>query len=164
MARDKTYERNALDDMFDEFEETGIRGESLEIETPKVETKKVEAVEQTEEDKKEDTIIEETIQEETPATKSGTSKKASKTSSKKKKFSPIDFKSKEPTSATRTFRISVDLNDQITDMVIDGRGRKIPGSQGFLKTFANNALIKEMVEIGALDESYLDNLIPYDER
>lgn len=154
MGRKQTYERNALDDMFDEFENDDIQAEQLDVKVP--------------ESKNEDTTIEETKSEpeeklETPTKSKPKKRSTTKPKSRKKKSPPINFKKKEPTSVTRSFRISPELDGLINDMVSDGKGKKISGSRGFLKVFAHNALIREMVELGFVDESYLENLIPYDE-
>lgn len=76
----------------------------------------------------------------------------------------IDFgkKKNRPESKTRSIRLPQDIDDAMI-AVVTRNGKKVKGSKGFIKALITNGLIKEMVELGILDESYLDRLTDYDE-
>lgn len=72
----------------------------------------------------------------------------------------LDIETKE--TARRTFVISKELDDILDSLVINKKtGRRITGRKGVLSKLMNNALIREFVEIGLLDESSLDELESY---
>lgn len=171
MARKDTYKKNALDDMFDDFEDDDIKGEELSIRetlpsplpntqddnknSPEVtESTKNDTLDKSEPEPEIETLVPVVEQ---PKLKVKPSKKKTTTVGK------IDFsKRKEDETTPRAFRIPVELDEDIKEMVSGNNGGRAKGSYGFNKAFANNALIKEMVYLGVLDESALDRLIPYD--
>lgn len=75
---------------------------------------------------------------------------------------PIKFSANKDNAVSRSFRIDPDVSEAI-DRIVTRNGKKISGSRGFIKTLVSNALIKELVELQALDESYLDEIVPYEE-
>lgn len=75
----------------------------------------------------------------------------------------INFEKKKTEAVTRTFRINSDISKVLNSIVNDDNGEKKEGSKGFLSKLVNNGIIKELVELGALDESYLKEIAPYDE-
>lgn len=111
-----------------------------------------------------------------PASTSGSTPVSSKKEEPKKKSEPttksnannnitkkIDFsKKKQPDSKTRSIRLPQDIDDAMI-AVVTRNGKKIKGSKGFIKALMTNGVIKEMVELGILDESYLNRLTDYDE-
>lgn len=159
MAREDYYNKinkeNLIDDIFDDITEDDIEPDILKI-SPTKETERPTAS-----TKEEVAVTEEAAE---PETKKKTPQKRKPAAKQKSKaVSPLDFGSKEPQTVSKSFRISPELSQLIDGMTRDKKGNKISGSRGFMKAFANNALIKEMVEIGFLDESHLDDIIPYDE-
>lgn len=137
MARDKTF--NALDDVFaDDYESDELVVEEVETDVK--------------EDKKSTDL-------DIPTPSVKTQSRKAKTEEPFK----ISFDKKEPEAVTRTFRINTDISRTLTSIVSDSNGEKKEGSKGFLSRLVNNAVIKELVELGALDESYLNEIIPYDE-
>lgn len=76
---------------------------------------------------------------------------------------PIKIKTeKKEESVRRTFLLDGEISQVLDGLVNDKSGKKIKGSKGLLKAIYTNAIIKELVSIGQLDESFLDRIIPYD--
>lgn len=71
-------------------------------------------------------------------------------------------KAKEKTTTTRSLRIDIAVSKALDSTVSDGKGGKVAGSKGFMGDVLNNALIKELVLMGALNKKYLKNIKPYD--
>lgn len=71
-------------------------------------------------------------------------------------------KAKSKSTVTRTLRIDADVSKALNSTVSDGNGKKVAGSKGFMGDVVNNALIKELVLMGALNKKYLENIKPYD--
>ena len=72
------------------------------------------------------------------------------------------IKARAKETVTRTLRMDKAVSDALGSTVSDGKGGKISGSKGFMGDVINNALIKELVFMGALDKKYLDNVKPYE--
>ncbi|MDO7864918.1 hypothetical protein Q5427_11515 [Brochothrix thermosphacta] len=69
----------------------------------------------------------------------------------------------QPTNIRRTFTVDSKLSEKIDKMVEDpATGKKFKGSKGLIVKFINNAITREMVEIGFLPKSALDNLEDYE--
>jgi len=72
------------------------------------------------------------------------------------------IKARAKETVTRTLRMDKAVSDALGSTVSDGKGGKISGSKGFMGDVINNALIKELVFMGALDKKYLENVKPYE--
>lgn len=78
-----------------------------------------------------------------------------------KKANALSFMSDTEAMVAKTFKIREDVVEAFDSLFEDSRGRKIKGVRGMMSKVATNALIKELVELGALDEDYLDKLESY---
>lgn len=73
----------------------------------------------------------------------------------------LAFMSETERVVAKTFKIREDVVEAFDSLFEDSRGKKIPGVRGMMSKVATNALIKELVELGALDPEYLDKLEEY---
>lgn len=146
MARDKTF--SVLDDVLGDDDETVETIAPEELEPPVEE--KIEAEEAIKEEEEKTTP--------TPKTTKRTTKKPRK---KKKPVVNINFGQEDKSVASRTYQMKTEVIEAL-DSIVEVDGKKIKGSKGFLSTLVNNAVIKELVEMGVMDESYLEELTPYD--
>lgn len=166
MGRESTFKgKNALDDLFDEMEEGSIESDKLDATSSEVDNEEENNSDsKTEVDVDTETgeILSTEAETEAPVVPVNPTPKPS-IRSNRKKVPALDFSKNKVKSEPRTFRLSPELDQAITEMVTDSRGKRIKGSKGFLKSFVNNALIKEMIYIGVLDESYSNKLTSYDE-
>lgn len=71
-------------------------------------------------------------------------------------------KPKKPTT-TKTVRIPKEVDDIIMSVVNTTNGKKKKGSKGFISTMVTNGIIRELVELGVLDKSYLNNITDYED-
>lgn len=78
-----------------------------------------------------------------------------------KKANALSFMSDTEAMVAKTFKIREDVVEAFDSLFEDSRGRKIKGVRGMMSKVATNALIKELVELGALDEDYLNKLESY---
>lgn len=132
MARNETF--NALDNMFDDMlDEEGVE---------KVKADKL------------------TVGESTPV-EEGRLEESEPRQSKPNSGAIINFEKSEPAAVTRTFRVDSDISEVLDGIVTKSNGERRKGSKGFLSQLVNNAVIKELVELGAIDESYLNKITPY---
>ena len=76
---------------------------------------------------------------------------------------PFTFSKAKEDSVTRSFRVERHVSEAIDEIVMGENGKKIEGSRGFIKTLINNALIKELVELGVLDRNQLNKITSYDD-
>lgn len=76
------------------------------------------------------------------------------TNSSKKKFS---FQNNESEGVRKTYVVDSSIDNAIEGIVTDKRtGKKIPGTKGFISKLVNNALRKELVDLGVLPHSELE--------
>lgn len=75
---------------------------------------------------------------------------------------PVFGVDKKPASVNRSFNIPKEISQILDATVSDGKGGKVKGSYGFIKTVVTNGIIKELIDVGVLDENYKDNLREYD--
>lgn len=69
---------------------------------------------------------------------------------------------KKDEAAKRNVTLDPFLNEKIDFLVTDPKtGKKIKGSKGIIKKLINNALKKELVDMGVLDKSILETLEDY---
>lgn len=75
-------------------------------------------------------------------------------SSSKKTFS---FQNNESEGVRKTYVVDSSIDNAIEGIVTDKRtGKKIPGTKGFISKLVNNALRKELVDLGVLPHSELE--------
>lgn len=74
----------------------------------------------------------------------------------------IDFQAKKPDPVSRLFQIRPEVSREMDNIVLDEDRNRKAGSKGFLSDLANNAIIKELVDMGAVDQSFLKHLKPYE--
>ncbi|EAD0725653.1 hypothetical protein ABS754_002878 [Listeria monocytogenes] len=80
--------------------------------------------------------------------------KTQNTSSSKPTFS---FQNNESEGVRKTYVIDSLIDNAIEGIVTDKRtGKKIPGTKGFISKLVNNALRKELIELGVLPPSELE--------
>lgn len=150
MSREDTKKKSALDSMFEELENDKEDKHELDLKPKQVE----------------DNSESKSAPSPKPKQTSKPKPKPKKTRAKKSKpkevkvTNPIKF-SNAPLTVNQNFRVAPEIKKLVSAMTEDENGDTIPGSKGFKKAFGTNAIIKEMVHLGALDESYLENLIPY---
>lgn len=73
-------------------------------------------------------------------------------------FQPITIRK----SVNRNFIIDEMVSEALDSIVTDKRTKKkLPGTKGLIKKIVSNALLKELVYMGVLDQSELDNLESY---
>lgn len=73
----------------------------------------------------------------------------------------IEFDSPEQKSVPKLFQIIPEINDIMHNIVHDENNKRKSGSKGFYSILANNAIIKELIAMGVIDESYLKYIEPY---
>lgn len=77
--------------------------------------------------------------------------------------SGIDFKRKKKNKVVNeTVVFPTWLDEAFKGVRLDSKGKVIEGSRGILSQIARNGVIKELIELGVLDESYVSRLEPYD--
>ena len=77
--------------------------------------------------------------------------------------SGIDFKRKKKNKVVNeTVVFPTWLDEAFKGVRLDSKGKVIEGSRGILSQIARNGVIKELFELGVLDESYVSRLEPYD--